>query len=59
MLISRVADHCFWFGRYLERAESGSRTLAATRETMLGAERAASFSWLPMIIVAGEQQRFA
>lgn len=59
MLISRVADHCFWFGRYLERAESAARTLAATRETMLGAERAASFSWLPMIIVAGEQERFA
>ncbi len=59
MLVSRVADHCFWFGRYLERAESGARTLAATRETMLGAERAEPISWLPMIIVAGEQQRFA
>lgn len=59
MLISRVADHCFWFGRYLERAESAARTLASTRETMLGAERATSFSWLPMIIVAGEQERFA
>jgi uncharacterized alpha-E superfamily protein len=58
MLISRVADHCFWFGRYLERAESSARTLGATRETMLGAERADSFSWMPMIIVAGEQQRF-
>ncbi len=59
MLISRVADHCFWFGRYLERAESAARTLAATRETILGAEKADSFSWMPMIIVAGEQQQFA
>ncbi|MES1206421.1 MAG: alpha-E domain-containing protein, partial [Pseudomonadota bacterium] len=21
-MISRVADHCFWLGRYIERAES-------------------------------------
>ena len=59
MLISRVADHCFWFGRYVERAESTARTLGSTRETMLGAERAAPISWLPMIIVAGERERFA
>ncbi len=59
MLISRVADHCFWFGRYIERAESAARTLGSTRETMLGAERAARFSWLPVIIAAGEQDRFA
>lgn len=59
MLVSRVADHCFWFGRYLERAESLARTLGATRETMLGAERAAAIRWLPTIIVVGEQQRFA
>ncbi len=38
MLVSRVADHCFWFGRYLERAESAARTLGSTRETMLGAD---------------------
>jgi uncharacterized alpha-E superfamily protein len=29
-VISRVADHCFWFGRYVERAEATSRMLAAT-----------------------------
>ncbi|NJK33170.1 MAG: alpha-E domain-containing protein [Deltaproteobacteria bacterium] len=46
-------------GSYLERAESAARTLGATRETMLGAERREPISWLPMIIVAGEQQRFA
>lgn len=59
MLISRVADHCFWFGRYVERAESTARTFGSTRETMLGAERAAPLSWLPMLIVAGERERFA
>ena len=29
-MISRVADHCFWFGRYLERAESTARLLQVT-----------------------------
>ena len=29
-MISRVADHCFWFGRYVERAESTARMLAAS-----------------------------
>jgi len=29
-MISRVADHCFWFGRYIERAEATARMLAAS-----------------------------
>ena len=29
-MISRVADHCFWFGRYTERAEAAARMLAAS-----------------------------
>ena len=37
-MISRVADHCFWFGRYLERAESTARVLAVTRALALDAE---------------------
>ena len=40
VVISRVADHCFWFGRYLERAESTARMLQATRAP--GARRRAA-----------------
>ena len=36
-LISRVADCCFWFGRYLERAESTARQLQATSSLALDA----------------------
>lgn len=57
-LISRVADHCFWFGRYLERAEATARTLAVTHLMALGAETAVRHIWLPVIIVAGEEERF-
>jgi uncharacterized alpha-E superfamily protein len=59
MLISRVADHCFWFGRYLERAEATARSLRSTREALMGADLDERQSWLPIIIAAGEQQRFA
>lgn len=59
MLISRVADHCFWFGRYLERAEATARSLRSTREALMGGSLDARVSWLPVIIAAGEQQRFA
>ena len=34
-MISRVADGCFWLGRYLERAESMARLLATSRTLAL------------------------
>lgn len=58
MLISRVADHCFWFGRYLERAEATARSLGSTRDALMGAELEEGLSWLPIIIAAGEEASF-
>jgi uncharacterized alpha-E superfamily protein len=57
-MISRVADHCFWFGRYLERAESTARVLAVTRNLALDAELPPAQVWMPVLIVAGEAPRF-
>ena len=48
VVISRVADHCFWFGRYLERAESTARLLQVTRTLAFDAElppRSAGGRW--------------
>lgn len=59
MLVSRVADHCFWFGRYLERADATARSLGSTREALMGADLEERQSWLPIIIATGEQERFA
>ena len=39
-MISRVADHCFWFGRYVERAESTARLLQV--DARAGARRRAA-----------------
>ena len=37
-MIARAADHCFWFGRYIERTESTARVLQATGSLALDAE---------------------
>jgi uncharacterized alpha-E superfamily protein len=57
-VISRVADHCFWFGRYLERSESTARLLRATLYLALDSELDASACWRPVIVVAGEEAGF-
>jgi uncharacterized alpha-E superfamily protein len=57
-MISRVADHCFWFGRYLERAESTARLLQVTSALALDADLTQLECWQPVIITAGEQERF-
>jgi uncharacterized alpha-E superfamily protein len=57
-MISRVADHCFWFGRYVERAESTARLLAATQSLALDAELDPAHCWRPVIVVAGEEAGF-
>ena len=53
-VISRVADHCFWFGRYLDRAESTARLLQATRTLVFDADIPVTQCWQPLVIVSGE-----
>lgn len=57
-MISRVADHCFWFGRYVERAEASARMLAASVSLALDAELPAAQVWRPVIVVSGEEDEF-
>ena len=57
-MISRVADHLFWLGRYLERAESTARVLAVTRNLSLDGELVPRQAWLPAVVVFGEEEPF-
>ena len=57
-MISRVADHCFWLGRYLERAESTARVLQVTQNLSLDAGLTPLQCWGPVVVVAGEEARF-
>lgn len=53
-MISRVADHCFWLGRYIERAESTARLLQVTRTLAFDAELPPLHCWRPLVIVSGQ-----
>ncbi len=57
-MISRVADHCFWYGRYIERAESTARMLAQAASFALDAELPSAQVWRPIIVVSGEEDAF-
>lgn len=57
-MISRVADHLFWLGRYLERVESAARVLLVTRNLALDGELSPRQAWLPAVIVSGEEEAF-
>jgi len=58
-MISRVADHCFWLGRYLERVESTARVLYVTQSLAGDAELTPRQCWQPVVIVSGESEPFA
>ncbi len=57
-MISRVADYCFWFGRYIDRAESSARLLQATRSLVFDADIPVTHCWQPLVIVSGEEAPF-
>jgi uncharacterized alpha-E superfamily protein len=58
-VISRVADHCFWVGRYLDRAESTARLLQVTRSLAFDAEMPTTAVWRPVVTVSGQYADFA
>lgn len=57
-MISRVADHCFWLGRHVERAEGSARLLAATRSLALDAALTPRPCWPQVVVVAGEEEPY-
>lgn len=58
-MISRVADHCFWYGRYIERAESTARLLQVTRTLAFDAELPPFSCWRPLVIISGQYPELA
>jgi uncharacterized alpha-E superfamily protein len=57
-MIARVADHCFWYGRYLERIEATARMLTASSSLALDAELTPAQVWRPVVVVSGEEDAF-
>jgi uncharacterized alpha-E superfamily protein len=58
-MISRVADHSFWVGRYLDRAESTARLLQVTRSLAFDAELTSLECWRPLVTVSGQFPDFS
>ena len=57
-MISRVADHCFWVGRYLDRGERTARLLQVTRALAFDAEMPTQACWRPVVTVSGQYPDF-
>lgn len=52
-MISRVADHCFWMSRYLERAENTARVLEVNQTLLLDFPVPLDQQWQPLCIISG------
>jgi uncharacterized alpha-E superfamily protein len=52
-MISRVAEHCFWLARYLERAENTARILDVNQTLLLDFYVPLEQQWRPLLIISG------
>ena len=52
-MISRVAEHCFWMSRYLERAENTARVLEVNETLLLDFAVPLEQQWKPLLIISG------
>ncbi len=52
-MISRVAEHCFWMSRYLERAENTARILDVNQTLLLDFQVPLEQQWRPLLIICG------
>ena len=52
-MISRVAEHCFWMSRYLERAENTARVLDVNQTLLLDFDVPTEHQWKPILIISG------
>src|SRR5579871_6495067 len=52
-MISRVAEHCFWMSRYLERLENSARVLDVNQTLLLDFHVPAEQQWKPLLIISG------
>jgi uncharacterized alpha-E superfamily protein len=52
-MISRVAEHCFWMSRYLERLENTARVLDVNQTLLLDFQVPSDQQWKPLLIISG------
>jgi len=52
-MISRLAEHCFWLSRYIERAENIARLLEVNQNWLLDFDIPVELQWKPLLIISG------
>ena len=52
-MISRLAEHCFWLSRYIERAENIARLLEVNQNWLLDFDIPLDLQWKPLLIISG------
>lgn len=52
-MISRVAEHCFWLMRYVERCDTTARLLHVQSSMVLDTVLPSHRTWRPLLIVSG------
>lgn len=58
MILSRVAEACFWTTRNMERAENAARLLRVNQSFVLDVTLPDLERWRPVVVVSGEELRF-
>jgi len=58
MLLSRVAEHVYWAGRYLERAEATARLVRTHTELFIDLPRSVGLGWTPLLAVTGSDEAY-
>ncbi len=58
VMLSRIAESLFWLARYIERAEDTARILDVNYHMLLEQSQSYRLRWEPLIIMAGEENRF-
>ncbi|MGF1577857.1 MAG: alpha-E domain-containing protein [Gemmataceae bacterium] len=52
-MISRVAEHCFWLSRYLERLENTARVIEVNQTLLLDFRVPTEHQWKPLLTICG------
>ncbi len=58
-LLSRVGEHFYWFGRYVERAENTARLIIANANVALDLPRRSRLEWYSLVKITGSEVDFA
>ena len=57
-MLSRVAANIYWFGRYIERAESTARLIGVNANLLLDLPQRLKFGWAPLVAITGNDMQF-